>query len=625
MTRVFISYRRSDAAGHAGRVADRLRAHASAPDVFFDTSDIDAGRAWRQSIEDALAACEVMLVAIGPRWLATPEGAAQPRLFEPDDLVAHEVETGLTRGVRVIQQLLDGTNLPAREQLPPRRAGLLGQQEYAIGDKSFDRDIRDLERRILPRVRPPWLVPAAVGAVVVAGAAAWLLQPAAPVVPGAGAAASAPVVAVGAPLDLDVDVAFVPHEAMELLGLPSNSIVLLPERPRPRGPLLLRREGQAAGGGGPLRFVHEKFELPRAGNRFTGTMVRHVDSAVKLDTRNNGAVRTAVCFDVTGAAPPADGRLHLACREGEACVPEPPGVAGPCSGAGPSLRWPDLMPSAIAQTAAPAIASKPAPGDWLAPRLESLRQPGGNARVGFSELTLTLVAPPEAATADEVAHEVSVNGRRLWVNGLPAWADAQPRGAGPATQVVFGLENLDSSGADRGREQLLVRVLWLRDKQALAEDRVTLPFTALRTLAEAGATTARGAAVRWKASYLPAPSDRYQILVFGGNERDTLAAKPSFDRAQVPARAAGLKLVGVVRPPNRGNANWGLAVGEALASGQVRFSFPGDDARGLCRLMERESARLRAFGTPAAFGVREIALEGAADAQRKPVVPCRAF
>ncbi|MBC7706902.1 MAG: toll/interleukin-1 receptor domain-containing protein [Rhodoferax sp.] len=91
MTSIFISYRRSDSAAHAGRIAATLRGHAASPQVFFDTTDIAPGNIWPHSLEKALATCDVMLVVIGPQWLAPAPGAAYSRLHDLNDIVSREI------------------------------------------------------------------------------------------------------------------------------------------------------------------------------------------------------------------------------------------------------------------------------------------------------------------------------------------------------------------------------------------------------------------------------------------------------------------------------------------------------------------------------------------------------
>lgn len=654
MASVFISYRRSDVAAQAGRVADALRRHASAPQVFHDTADIRPGDLWREQIDAALAQCDAMVVVIGPGWLAPAPGAREPRLFESDDVVAYELAAGLaaarTRRVRIVPLRVSGAVLPTQSQLPLALAPLLASNALEIRDDAFERDMRALEAGILPaaRNRTLWWGGAA-AAVLVAALVGWQFKgkPVPPVQ--AGNAVVAPGTA-GTGIDLDVDLSFVPNKAMEQLGLPSSSMQLVPEKPKRRGALKLDR--QAGDTGVPHRYVHEKLALPRAGETFVGLLARSLDGAVQLTADTADVIQTQVCFDMTAAAPPADGKLRLACREGQRCVPEGSGgIAVPCGSAPvrtsalPSRgwRWGDLLPSAQAQTAgvapsrsasAAAVVARPAPGDWIVPPLAALQARRGTPQaVAFSEVTLTLGLPANVPVADEVSYDIRVNGHRLWVNGLPAWTHAAPYRAGAPCRVAFGLENLDSAGRHAGREKVQVRVLLLRDKQPVFEDRVDFDFLALRDQPEQAATSAAGQPVQWKASYRPAPADRYQILLHGGGEADTLAARDKMQAARVPSDAGGgatgQPLVGVVRPPTDTNRSWGMVVGVAQPSGQLRFSYDAATARALCAWMadDAQARRFKAqgFSAPQNFRVREIATDVNDATTRKPLVPCGVF
>ncbi len=66
---IFISYRRSDAAGYAGRLFDRLRSWFDLDALFFDVDGIEAGDTFPARIERAIGAAKVALVVIGPGWL----------------------------------------------------------------------------------------------------------------------------------------------------------------------------------------------------------------------------------------------------------------------------------------------------------------------------------------------------------------------------------------------------------------------------------------------------------------------------------------------------------------------------------------------------------------------------
>ena len=55
MPNVFISYRRDDAGGHAGRLSDRLVARFGPDSVFVDVDDIKPGQNFLQAIEQTLS------------------------------------------------------------------------------------------------------------------------------------------------------------------------------------------------------------------------------------------------------------------------------------------------------------------------------------------------------------------------------------------------------------------------------------------------------------------------------------------------------------------------------------------------------------------------------------------
>ena len=59
MSQFFLSYRRDDSAGFAGRLADRLEAAFGAGSVFRDVDDIRPGEDFQTAIHDQLAAVEV--------------------------------------------------------------------------------------------------------------------------------------------------------------------------------------------------------------------------------------------------------------------------------------------------------------------------------------------------------------------------------------------------------------------------------------------------------------------------------------------------------------------------------------------------------------------------------------
>ena len=136
MTNLFISYRRDDAGGHAGRLSDRLIARFGAERIFMDVQDIQPGQNFQQAIEATLANCDHVLAVIGPRWV----DILKARQALGEDFVRHEVGAALARGATVIPVLVGGAKMPSANQLPAELATFGRCQAVEIRDDRFDED-----------------------------------------------------------------------------------------------------------------------------------------------------------------------------------------------------------------------------------------------------------------------------------------------------------------------------------------------------------------------------------------------------------------------------------------------------------------------------------------------------
>ncbi|MEY2441771.1 MAG: hypothetical protein QOJ46_1197 [bacterium] len=144
---IFICYRRVDS-GWAGRLEGELGERFGTDAVFRDRT-IPAGVNWRTHIDDALAACKVMLVLIGPSWTQPtgPDGAN--RLWDTEDMVRKEIERGLQRSdVPIIPVTCDDAAMPTAAQLPPGLLGLCDMQAHPLSDGRWDYDAGGLCERI---------------------------------------------------------------------------------------------------------------------------------------------------------------------------------------------------------------------------------------------------------------------------------------------------------------------------------------------------------------------------------------------------------------------------------------------------------------------------------------------
>ena len=78
----FISYRRDDSAGHAGRLHDRLVENFGRENIFIDVETIGIGVDFLEAIRDAIQATDGLIAVIGREWLSAtdPSGGGPNRL-----------------------------------------------------------------------------------------------------------------------------------------------------------------------------------------------------------------------------------------------------------------------------------------------------------------------------------------------------------------------------------------------------------------------------------------------------------------------------------------------------------------------------------------------------------------
>ena len=140
MTSLFISYRRGDAAGHAGRLSDRLVARFGEDRVFIDVEDIKPGDDFEHAIERTLSQCDHLLAVVGPHWLK----ALNERAGDANDLVRREICSAMEKGIRVIPILVGGAQMPRQIDLPPELRAFGRCDAIEIDDDNFDQDARRL-------------------------------------------------------------------------------------------------------------------------------------------------------------------------------------------------------------------------------------------------------------------------------------------------------------------------------------------------------------------------------------------------------------------------------------------------------------------------------------------------
>jgi virginiamycin B lyase len=158
--KIFISYRREDAADAAGRIRDWLMMtpRVAREDIFMDVTAILPGADFMKVIEDTISQCRAMIVLISPSWLTQINS---PTISH----VRAEVETALDKRIAVIPVLVGGAKLPDAAQLPEKLRVLTRLNIQPVRHETFDYDMGLVGKALgLGGIRVGWV--AAISAVL---------------------------------------------------------------------------------------------------------------------------------------------------------------------------------------------------------------------------------------------------------------------------------------------------------------------------------------------------------------------------------------------------------------------------------------------------------------------------
>ena len=145
---IFISYRRDDSEGEAGRLFDDLTRAFGTDAVFMDVSGIDPGTDFRKAIDDNVACCGVLLAMIGPTWATITGTSGQRRLDDANDYVRLEIASALARNIPVIPVLVHDAHMPHADHLPDNLKDLAYRNSVEITHERWNSDVQLLTQAL---------------------------------------------------------------------------------------------------------------------------------------------------------------------------------------------------------------------------------------------------------------------------------------------------------------------------------------------------------------------------------------------------------------------------------------------------------------------------------------------
>ena len=147
--RIFLSYRRSDAAQRATFLKVVLQQKLHDVSVFVDRQSINPSERWPDRLTAALESSSAIVALIGPNWRFGPDGA--DRFQDQEDWVLRELEYGLEhKKGAFIPVLFETTTMSAYRDLPASLASMPAIQGHELG-KHWEQDV-DRLASVLARI-----------------------------------------------------------------------------------------------------------------------------------------------------------------------------------------------------------------------------------------------------------------------------------------------------------------------------------------------------------------------------------------------------------------------------------------------------------------------------------------
>jgi len=150
MGSIFISYRRGDSGGEAGRLFDDLSRSFGENSVFIDIAGIEIGRDFRKVIDENVAQCTALLAIIGKDWVDAKDDKGDRRLDDRSDSVRMEIASALRRDISVVPVLVRGAKMPGPRQLPDDIRELAFRNGIELTHARWNSDLQLLMKALTP-------------------------------------------------------------------------------------------------------------------------------------------------------------------------------------------------------------------------------------------------------------------------------------------------------------------------------------------------------------------------------------------------------------------------------------------------------------------------------------------
>ena len=144
---IFLSYRRRDVSGIVGRLASNINNAFGFGICFYDIGSLMSGDPWKEKLISELQGVKILLWIIGEKW-DDLDNKNNRKILNPDDPLHIELNTAITRKIKIIPVTINNAQMPSKSQLPNNLHQAIGHQAIKLVHEQWnlgvDRLIADI-------------------------------------------------------------------------------------------------------------------------------------------------------------------------------------------------------------------------------------------------------------------------------------------------------------------------------------------------------------------------------------------------------------------------------------------------------------------------------------------------
>jgi hypothetical protein len=232
-------------------------------------------------------------------------------------------------------------------------------------------------------------------------------------------------------------------------------------------------------------------------------------------------------------------------------------------------------------------ADRQQPDGWTIPSLDTLRKKFDSQKVGYVLFDIKSESLNLSPATDSFTYAITVNGVPAYIDGWLPNEVRKPLEPSKGLDFAFGLENLDFSGPNDGKEAISVSFEFWSKNRVISSTKLSRDYAAMYDAPSARISTQIGN-FDWNGVYqVPKHENQYEVIVWSSSAvTEASRIKARIDRAHLVFHHQ--PVVAVLRPPvlkptHRAlEPQFGVAVGLQQSTRQVQFTFDSTSAINLC-------------------------------------------